>query len=147
MPDHRAPRGKDVKHEIRRGAVAVVLCDGRFLVIRRSKLVVAPGALCFPGGLIEADETEEQALVREFHEELGTAIRPLRRVWRSTTRWHVQLAWWLGEVGPSVKLLPNPAEVESSHWMTREEMLDHEHLLESNRAFLRALAEGEVVFD
>jgi 8-oxo-dGTP diphosphatase len=131
----------------RRGAVAVIERESRLLVIRRSASVVAPGAFCFPGGGIEAGETEEQALVREFHEELGAAIRPLRRVWSSTTRWHVQLAWWLGEVELGAMLSPNPAEVESSHWMTREEMLDGQHLLESNRAFLRALSRGEVVLD
>jgi 8-oxo-dGTP diphosphatase len=90
----------------RRGAVAVVVRDSRFLVIRRSAQVIAPGAFCFPGGGIEADESEERALVREFQEELGAAIRPLRRVWKSITRWQVELAWWLGELDPRVELLP-----------------------------------------
>jgi 8-oxo-dGTP pyrophosphatase MutT (NUDIX family) len=52
---------------IRRGVVAVVLRDERFLVIRRAAGVVAPGAFCFPGGGVEGDESETQALVREFH--------------------------------------------------------------------------------
>ena len=129
----------------RRGAVAVVVRESRFLVIRRSTEVVAPGAYCFPGGGIEADESEEQALVREFHEELGAAVRPLRRVWRSTTRWHVELAWWLGALDPAIELVPNPAEVASIHWFAREEMLGLAGLLESNHAFLKALAEGEIV--
>ena len=79
----------------RRGAVAVVIRDARFLVIRRSAQVVASGAFCFPGGGIEAGESEEQALVREFQEELGAAVRPVRCIWTSITRWHVELAWWL----------------------------------------------------
>src|ERR1700730_11168438 len=95
----------------RRGAVAVVTRDARFLVIRRSANVVAPGAFCFPGGGIEANESEEQALVREFREELGAAIRPMRRVWKSITRWQTELAWWLGELEPAADLLINPAEV------------------------------------
>ena len=36
--------------------------------------------------------------MREFQEELGAAIRPVRRVWTSITRWQVELAWWLGEL-------------------------------------------------
>jgi 8-oxo-dGTP diphosphatase len=131
----------------RRGAVAVVVRDARFLVIRRSAQVVAPGAFCFPGGGIEGEESEELALVREFWEELGVAIRPLRRLWTSVTRWQVQLAWWLGELDPTLELLPNPAEVESVYWLTREEMLARPNLLASNREFLRALAAGEFVID
>lgn len=128
----------------RRGVVAVVLREDRFLAIRRSAQVVAPGKLCFPGGGIEGDETEEQTLVREFREELGVAIRPLRRLWRSTTRWHVELAWWRGELDPLVELLPNPAEVASIHWFTREEMTRQSELLESNREFFEAIAGGKV---
>ena len=131
----------------RQGAVAVVVRGGRFLVIRRSAAVVAPGAYCFPGGGIEAGETEEQALVREFREELGATIVPVRRVWRSTTRWQVELAWWLGELPIDGTLQLNPAEVASVQWLAPDEMLVLAELLESNRAFLRALAEREIVLD
>jgi 8-oxo-dGTP diphosphatase len=142
------PLQPDSDNEIRRrGAVAVVLREKRFLVIRRSAQVVAPGAFCFPGGGIEADESEAQALVREFREELGAAIAPLRRVWQSTTLWQVELAWWLGQIEPDGPLLPNPAEVASIHWLTSQEMLAHEHLLESNRSFLQALAAGQIALD
>ena len=33
-----------------------------------------------PGGAIDGDETEEQALIREFVEETGMAIRPFARI-------------------------------------------------------------------
>jgi len=131
----------------RYGAVGVVLRADRFLVIRRSAQVAAPGAFCFPGGGIEADESEEQALVREIHEELGVPIRPVRRVWRNVTRWRVDLAWWLGEIAADAQLVPNPAEVAAVHWMKPEEMLRHPKMLDSNREFLRALAEGKIVLE
>ena len=127
---------------IKRGAVAVVVRDSRFLVIKRSVRVVAPGAFCFPGGGIEGHESEAEALVREFQEELGAVVQPLRLVWRSTTRWNVELAWWQGALQGSARLVPNPAEVESVHWLRAEEMFAAKNLLESNRLFLAALAQG-----
>jgi 8-oxo-dGTP pyrophosphatase MutT (NUDIX family) len=130
---------------LRRGVVAVVLRERRFLVIRRSQNVIAPGALCFPGGGIEGGESQEQALVREFHEELGALIRPKRRVWQCTTRWHALLAWWLGDIDDTCQMVPNPLEVASIGWLTPNEMLQEADLLESNRAFLESLDRGEIV--
>lgn len=136
-PQQPAPR--------RRGVVAVVHRDARFLVIRRAVGIAAPGKFCFPGGGIEGNESEPEALVREFDEELGARIHPVRRVWRSTTRWQVELAWWLGEVDRAAALLPNPAEVESVHWLSAADMLARAELLESNREFLDALASGIIL--
>jgi 8-oxo-dGTP pyrophosphatase MutT (NUDIX family) len=131
----------------RRGVVAVIRRGERLLVIRRSQSVVAPGAYCFPGGAIEAEETEENALVRELVEELGVSVRPVRRIWSNDTTWNVKLSWWLVEAEPTCEYLPNPVEVESVHWLTVEEMAGLPQLLESNRHFLRALAGGEIVLD
>jgi 8-oxo-dGTP pyrophosphatase MutT (NUDIX family) len=128
----------------RRGSVAVVVRRRRLLVVRRSRLVVAPGALCFPGGAIERGESEEEALKREMLEELGVKIRPERRIWQSVTPWRVHLSWWLGHLEPDAELVPNPAEIESVHWLGPDEMARHPHLLESNRHFLEALASGEI---
>jgi 8-oxo-dGTP pyrophosphatase MutT (NUDIX family) len=128
----------------RRGAVGVVVRDGRMLVIRRSRSVVAPLVYCFPGGGIEDGESEEEALVREFREEVGARLRPVRRLWRCVTAWKVELAWWLGELEPDAALVANPREVESLHWFTPAEMAALPDLLESNRAFLDLLARGEI---
>lgn len=126
----------------RRGAVAVVVRDARFLVIRRSRHVSAPRKFCFPGGKIEQGESEEVALRRELQEELGCEVVPQRCVWRSETSWGVQLAWWLASIGPETDLTPHPDEVESFHWLTGDEMRALGELLESNRRFLDALEEG-----
>jgi len=124
--------------------VAVIVREGRFLVIRRSRDVVAPQAYCFPGGAIEPGESEQDALVREIREELGTTIRPLGRVWQSITPWGVPLAWWHGELDADAAITPNPAEVDSVGWYTPEEMRGLPALLPSNLAFLDALALGQI---
>jgi 8-oxo-dGTP diphosphatase len=128
----------------RRGAVAVVVRQGRLLVIRRSQQVVAPGKFCFPGGGIEAGETEEAALVREIGEELAVSVRPVRLLWRSITPWHVDLSWWLCDLDAQAVPRPNPLEVESVHWFAPTEMAQLSDLLESNHHFLQALAAGDI---
>lgn len=128
----------------RRGAVVIVVRNGRMLVIRRSAGVVAPLTFCFPGGGIDPGESEEEALVREFREELGVTVRPLRLLWRCITDWKVELAWWLGELESDAEPVPNPAEVESVHWLTPHEMLRLPELLESNREFLELVRRGEI---
>ena len=124
--------------------MGVVLRDGRMLVIRRAASVVAPMVYCFPGGGIEAGESEEEALVREFREEVSVEFQPLRRLWRCVTPWKVELAWWLGELAAGAVPAANPREVESVHWLTPEEMAQLPDLLESNRQFLELLARGEI---
>lgn len=128
----------------RRGAVAVIVREGALLVIRRSRLVVAPGAYCFPGGGIEPGESEEQALVRELQEELNVTVQPLRRIWSSVTPWQVELAWWQAALPFDAVPIPAPAEVESVHWHTPAELARLPELLESNLHFLAALERREI---
>lgn len=131
----------------RRGVVAVAIRDERFLVIRRSESVVAPGAYCFPGGGIDDGEMEHEALVRELQEELAVAVRPLRRVWGSVTSWNVELSWWLVELPTPDCITPNHEEVASVHWMTTDEMRRLDNLLESNHQFLDAVFRREIDLD
>jgi 8-oxo-dGTP pyrophosphatase MutT (NUDIX family) len=128
----------------RRGAVAIVVRDGRMLVIRRSRHVIAPLVYCFPGGGIENGETEEAAVVREVFEEVGVTIKPRRRLWECVTAWKVHLAWWLADMDAAAIPQPNPREVESVHWFTPAEMAGQSELLDSNREFLELIESGEI---
>jgi mutator protein MutT len=131
----------------RYGAVAVILQNDRLLMIRRSQYVLAPGLFCFPGGGIEAGETEEQALVRELQEELGCTVQPVRRLWSHVSSWRVHLTWWLATLDESIPIKPDPAEVESVHWFTLDELATLPDQLESNYRFLEALAREEFTLE
>ncbi len=129
----------------RRGVVIVVRESERFLVIRRSEFVVAPRKHCFPGGHIEAGESEEEAVIREFREELGGHVLPQEPLWKSISPRGVHLAWWSAQLAEANQpLKPDPAEVEAAFWCSPEEMAALPELLDSNRTFLEAVLAGTI---
>lgn len=123
----------------RYGVVGVIADSERYLVIRRSQSVLAPGKICFPGGGIEPGEMPQEALVREFQEELGVQVRPIRCDWECVTPWDIHLQWWIAELEPNQTLVPNPDEVESILYLTVDEMRNHPDMLESNHEYLERL--------
>jgi len=91
---------------------------------------------CFPGGSIEAGESEEDAASREMLEELGLAAEPKRLLWRSVTPWSVQLAWWLVDIAADAVPVPNLLEVEWFDWLAIADIRALPRLLASNVEFL-----------
>jgi 8-oxo-dGTP diphosphatase len=131
-----------------RGVVAVIIRDGRFLVIRRSQFVRAPLMHCFPGGAIEVHDADEAAAMRrELQEELNVEATPLRRIWQSVTPWNVELSWWLVELSEAAQPQPNPLEVEACFWLSAPEIRALPQLLPSNQEFLDACERGAVCLD
>lgn len=59
--------------------LALIVHNGKFLLIRR-KLPSFKVEWAFPGGIIEGDETEEQAVVREVKEEVCLDIKVIERL-------------------------------------------------------------------
>lgn len=122
---------------LREGVVAVVLRDDRFLIVRRAANILAGGAWCFVGGGIEPGETQAEALVREFHEEVGGRITPVQKVWQyDRPDGRLRLHWWTAVLVDGPELVANPAEVAEIRWLTRGEIARLEPVLESNRQFL-----------
>lgn len=71
-PDH----GLD--HRLRPTAFGLVFQDARLACVRVDR---GEGSYFdLPGGAVDGDESEEQALVREFVEETGMTVRPLHRI-------------------------------------------------------------------
>ena len=53
----------------------ILVEDGEFLAARRSKDEAFAGFWEFPGGKLESEENSQQAVVREYHEELGIDVQ------------------------------------------------------------------------
>lgn len=131
----------------RHGAIGVVFIDQRFLVVKRSQHVRAPGMLCFPGGGIEAGETEEAAVVRELREEIGAVVTSTRQLWQCTTAWKTPLTWFQCTIEKEREFTLDPHEVDSIHWLSLEELRKNSQVLSSNHAFLDAWEAGEFMLD
>ncbi|GAA1070109.1 (deoxy)nucleoside triphosphate pyrophosphohydrolase [Kitasatospora nipponensis] len=58
----------------------VLIHHGRVLAARRSAPAAVAGRWEFPGGKAEPGETQQQALERELHEELGVRTRTRQRL-------------------------------------------------------------------
>lgn len=61
-------------------ATGVLVHRGRVLIQKRKLDDIWPGLWEFPGGCIEDGETPEQALVREYMEEVELAVRPVEKI-------------------------------------------------------------------
>lgn len=57
--------------DVAAAGLALVTPDGHALFLRRGAHCDHPGEWCFPGGVIEGEETPEEAAVREAREETG----------------------------------------------------------------------------
>ncbi len=125
--------------------VIVVVCRGeQYLLIRRSGGVIAPGAWCFVGGAVEPGETQAEAVVREFGEEVGGVVRAVRKVWEDERAdGSLRLHWWLAELVDG-ELRANPAEVAELRWCTRAEIRALPGLLPNNLTFLDEVAHDEL---
>lgn len=71
-------RHPDLDYKARATAFGLVFHDGRLACVRVDR---GEGSYFdLPGGAVDGDETEEQALIREFVEETGMTVRPLARI-------------------------------------------------------------------
>jgi len=69
--------GPGTEYLIRPAVFGLVFHDERIACVRVTR---DTPYLDLPGGAIDGDETEQQALIREFVEETGMTVRPLERI-------------------------------------------------------------------
>ena len=63
--------------------VGVLVCNNKLLVQREKH----GDEYALPGGAVQAGETTEEALVREYQEEIGIAVVVKRLIWTEETFW------------------------------------------------------------
>ncbi|MFD8232086.1 NUDIX domain-containing protein [Streptomyces sp. NPDC059696] len=125
--------------EQREAIVAVVRRGERLLAIRRGPAVARPGYWQPVSGKVEPDESQEQAVVREVHEEVGLTVVPEAKVWESETDdRRFRLHWWTARAD-SGEVLPDPGEVAETRWVTPREFLALDPVFDGDRAFFERI--------
>lgn len=119
-------------------AAALYGRDGRILIAQRPPGKHMAGRWEFPGGKVDAGESEASALARELHEELGievTASRPFMRLAHSYSDRDVELSMWIveGFLGE-----PRSLDGQGLKWV-EPSRLGEEDILEADRPFVEAL--------
>lgn len=127
--------------------VAIISRGDRLLVIKRSETVRSPNKYCFPGGMIEVDETPQLALRREMNEELNITATAVAEVWQSYTPKGTRLHWWTATSDELNRVFPNPDEVANFEFLTLDEIFELDNVLVSNQVFFEAIREGKIAAD
>ena len=100
-----------------------VLRDGERVLLTRSRFG-ANTFINFPGGGVEIEEAPGEALLREFREETGLVVRPVRTLYASEAR-HlstqapiqiVSVYWLVERVSGELRLAGNGDDVLELFW-------------------------------
>jgi len=122
-------------------AVAIIEQSGKILIARRQKDDPLKGKWEFPGGKIMEDETHEQCLKRELHEELGIEAEVGDLLYTTQHVYNhiaVELFFY------TVKYLDGEIklkEYRQIRWVGKEN-LNKYNFLEANVPLLKILGEG-----
>ncbi|MBQ1454769.1 MAG: NUDIX domain-containing protein [Thermoguttaceae bacterium] len=125
--------------------LSVAARQRRYLVIRRSAAVIAPGKLCFPGGKCLPGETPNKTAEREFREEIGAEAVIAREIWQNVTPWGVHLVWFLASLrDPKQTFHLQKEEVAEAFWCDLKTLLADPDTLASNTEFLEGALRGTI---
>ncbi|MFI0410960.1 (deoxy)nucleoside triphosphate pyrophosphohydrolase [Actinomadura sp. 3N508] len=101
---------------------AAIIRDGRLLTAQRAEPPHMAGGWELPGGKVDPGESDEDALIRECHEELAIKVRLTRRI---GTDWHLSeravLRVWTARI---VEGEPRALEHLALRWLTQNELYD-----------------------
>jgi 8-oxo-dGTP diphosphatase len=113
--------------EVIRVVAAVIEHDGRYLITQRNANAVLPLLWEFPGGRVEADEDEDEALIREVKGRIGVEVvvgAKLGEHVHDYTTYQVQLTMYSCRLPAEAR--PYPATVADLRWVMSREFLDYE---------------------
>jgi 8-oxo-dGTP diphosphatase len=119
-------------------AAALFDRDGRVLIAQRPRGKPLAGRWEFPGGKVDAGESERQALARELREELGIevlAARPFMRLTHAYAERDVALSLWIVERFSGE---PRSLDAQALKWVAPGR-LGSEDILEADQPFIEAL--------
>ena len=118
------------------------------LAIRRSMTVAAPGALCFPGGGVEAGEAPDEAARRECREEVGLDVQVVAYLAQNATPSGAPLYWFSAEIPGSdfndEAICLQPDEVADYEWRSLPSLLADPDFLPNNAEIVRKIIAGEI---
>ena len=119
-------------------AAALFDRDGQVLIAQRPPGKPLAGRWEFPGGKLDAGESEHQALARELREELGIevlAARPFMRLTHAYAERDVELSLWIVERFTGE---PRSLDAQALKWVAPVR-LAAEDILEADQPFIEAL--------
>ena len=115
--------------------VGALIREGRVLLARRRSIKRArPGLWDLPGGVIEAGESELDALTRELHEELGVQVATgsashMCRVTAGPAEAPALLSAWLVRDWQGTPANVAPEEHDGIRWFDFEELPPSPHVV------------------
>ena len=138
-PDRSSP---DTHHVTVQVAAGIVMRAGRMLITRRKPGTHLGGLWEFPGGKREQDETLEDCLRRELHEELGIAISdlsPYQVVRHRYPEREVELHFFRCALAEGV---PRNIGCEEFRWVTSGELAGYDFPT-ADRSIIQILLDGD----
>jgi NAD+ diphosphatase len=123
-------------HNVAAGVSAVIVCNGKILLVERAQQP-AKGKLDFPGGFVDYDESNEQALTRELLEELQLPIDNMQYLFSYPNRYlYKDVLYSTLDSFFEVRLDTEPALVLQQEEVSRYIWLDVTSVLVMDLAFV-----------
>jgi NAD+ diphosphatase len=123
-------------HNVAAGVSAIIVCNGKILLVERAQQP-AKGKLDFPGGFVDYDESNEQALTRELLEELQLSIDNMQYLFSYPNRYlYKDVLYSTLDSFFEVRLDTEPALVLQQEEVSRYIWLDVTSVLVMDLAFV-----------